>query len=130
MTLADFHGKTVIVQSMGIGCTPCTDQQHRSAKVLPNFSNDQVAYVSLDVVPGQTNSQLLAYANENNFPWTFATNTDNLLRTLIQKFGLSVVNIDSVPMFVISPRGNVSSLYTGGMSESDLTHLVEDQAKN
>jgi len=98
ITLADFRGKTVIVQSMGIGCVPCTEQQHRSAAVLPNFSTDQVAYISLDVVPGQDTAQLMTYANENSFPWTFATNTANLLRTLIQKFGLSVVNIDSVPL--------------------------------
>jgi hypothetical protein len=125
--LADFAGKTVVVESMAIGCAPCYAQQLESKQALAQLSPDRVVYVSLNMLPGTSAAQLKQYADENQFSWMFATDTEQIAPTLQQHFGITILNVDAVPMFFISPRGAVSALHTGGIAAGDLVRLIQGQ---
>jgi hypothetical protein len=124
LRLADFAGKTVVVESMAIGCVPCYVQQLASKQALAQLSDDQVVYVSLNMLPGTSAAQLRQYADENQFSWIFATDTEQISPALKQHFGIHILNVDAVPMFFISPRGKVSALHTGGIVADDLVRLI------
>ena len=125
--LADLAGKTVVVESMAIGCAPCYAQELEAKQALAQLSTDRVVYVSLNMLPGTSAAQLTRYADENQFSWMFATDTEQIAPALQQHFGITILNVDAVPMSFISPRGTVSALQTGGIAAGDLVRLIQGQ---
>src|SRR5579859_7275529 len=113
ITLADYAGKTVVVEGMAAWCGECFYQQTQAAQMLAQIKDDQVVYISLDIDANEASATLVDYANTNNFSWTFTTSNKPLMEGLISQFGRTISNPSSMPIFLISPGGHVSQLYTG-----------------
>lgn len=112
-TLADFAGKTVLVEPMATWCGNCRAQQGYIATAMESLNPDEFVFISLSVGENVSNSVLADYAVRNNFPQLFAVATDDLTRALVDNFGFSVTSPPSTPHFIISPIGTVSALTTG-----------------
>ena len=129
ITLADYAGKTVVVEGMAAWCGTCFYQQTQAAQMMAQLKSDLVVYISLDIDPNEQEATLVEYANTNNFGWTFTKANKPLMEGLISQFGRNISNPDSMPIFFISPSGHVSQLYTGGHTAEQLISLVAQQSK-
>ena len=130
ITLADFAGKTVVVEAMAAWCTNCLAQQKRVAQALPQLINkDQVVYISLGIDPSENPAQILDLANRNNFDWTFTFSNKDLTNALIDQFGRTITNPTSTPSFFISPDGTFSKLHTGIHEPAEIISLIQETAK-
>jgi hypothetical protein len=129
-TLADFAGQTVFVHPMAVWCTNCRASQGVIRdSVIGQLDPQQVVFLSLDIETDLTDTALVAYADQNGFPWTFAVATPQILESLIAEFGRTVVTPPSQPHFIISPNGTVTSLMTGSPSaEERITQLQSAMA--
>ncbi|MBL8132306.1 MAG: hypothetical protein JNL42_10655 [Anaerolineae bacterium] len=112
-TLADFAGKTVYVEPMATWCTNCRAQQNIVRDVRNQLGDAQHVYLSLSVETNITGSDLAAYAQRENYGWTFAVATPDLLNALVAQFGRTITNPPSTPHFIIYPDGAVSGLESG-----------------
>ncbi len=129
ITLADYAGKTVVVEGMAAWCGVCFYQQTQAAQMMAQIKSDQIVYISLDLDANEPYATLVDYATKNNFGWTFATTNKPLMEGLISQFGRTISNPDSMPIFLISPSGHVSQLYTGGHTAEQLISLIAQQSK-
>lgn len=123
-TLADFSGKTVFVEPMATWCTNCRAQLGNVSAAQQNLGDD-VVFVALSVETNITSSDLAAYADANNFGWTFAVMTPELLAELVTAYGRTITNPPSTPHFIIYPDGTTSELSTGVHSADEIIQQVQ-----
>ncbi|NDJ63313.1 MAG: redoxin domain-containing protein [Chloroflexi bacterium] len=119
-TLADFAGRTVSVEPMATWCTNCRAQQQRVRDVVPQFSSDEVVFLSLSVEGNVPDAQLAEYADRAGFNWLFAVATPDMIRALVDEFGRAVTSPPSTPHFYIAPDGSFSALTIGPKSVDQL----------
>ncbi len=127
--LAEFAGKTVVVEAIAVWCTNCLAQQRRVIEALPRLAQDMVVYISLGIDASEDIPLLADYAKKNNFTWTIGISNKDFTNALIAQFGRTITNPPSVPLFIISPSGATSQLYTGAHSPDELLKLVEENSK-
>ncbi len=106
--LADFAGRTVIIETMAIWCTNCKRQQEAVYEGLARLETDAVTYVLLDVDPSETAAALVAYRESNGFDGIYAVAGDEVARALAAEFGDQVLNPPATPMIVIDRNGAVT----------------------
>lgn len=112
-TLADFAGKTVLVHGMATWCAPCHEAQaNLRDNVIPQADENYV-FISLSVESGISDADLLAYAEDDDFDWTFAVLTPEALAALTREFGAGIVTPPVRPHFIIGPTGELSSMMRG-----------------
>jgi len=132
MTLADFSGKTVVVQAVSIWCANCQVQHKESAKALTQLGEAAPVYISLDLDIAHPDDDAQSVANHEDykqFPWIFAITNKTLTRALITEFGYNVLNAPITPIFVINPDGTASDLYTGNRSADEMLTMMQAEFK-
>jgi hypothetical protein len=106
-TIADLAGRLVVIEPMAIWCSNCERQQREAAKALTALEGEDVVYISLDVDPGEAETDLARYAAERDFDWRFVVAGRELSRALAQAFGDQVLSPPSTPKIVLTPGGQV-----------------------
>jgi thiol-disulfide isomerase/thioredoxin len=119
-SLGSFAGKTVYVEPMATWCTTCPIQLDIVRDVHANLDPDRYVFIALSVETDLANPDLATYADQKNWPWTFAVMSPELLQQMSDSYGLSVANPPSTPHFVIDPDGTISDLSTGIHSAQDI----------
>lgn len=127
-TLADFAGKTVFIEPMAVWCTNCRSQQRTINTVIDQLDPNEFVMLSLSIETFVTPEELATYAVNNEFGWTFAVATDDLVTALVNEFGRSVTSPPSVPHFTIAPDGTAGNFATGGESAEEFLSLVRSVA--
>lgn len=123
-TLGDFAGKTVFVEPMATWCTNCRQQLGNVRTARESLSNNNVAFVALSVETNVTAETLAQYAEDNDFGWTFAVATPELLAELVNTFGRTITNPPSTPHFIIRPDGTATALVTGIESSEQIISQI------
>lgn len=123
-TLADFAGKTVYIEPMATWCTNCRAQQQIVREARTQLGDTDFVYLSLSVETTISGSTLAQYAQNENFGWTFAVATPELLGALVAQFGRTISNPPSTPHFIIAPDGTFSALASGQHSQSQLVEAL------
>lgn len=129
ITFANYRGKTLIVEAMAVWCEECFYQQTQSAQALKQLNRDTVVYLSLDIDPSPDTKLLAEYAAKNHFGWTFGSSNKQLMDALVAHFGRAITIPSNMPIFMISPSGKISSLYTGGHTAAQLIQLINEWTK-
>ena len=119
-SLGSFAGKTVYVEPMATWCTNCREQFGVVRDVHAQLDPDRYVFVGLSVETDLASSDLARYVDEQNWPWTFAVMSPDLLQQLSASYGLTIGNPPSTPHFVIDPDGTTSELSTGIHSAQDI----------
>jgi hypothetical protein len=132
-TLADLTnaGKTVVVEAMAVWCTNCLHQASEVAKALSDPSLSGITYVSIDIDSSEDAPKLENYATTHNFSdvnWKFVVSSKELTKALTDQFGRGITYPPNTPIFVISSKGVVSQLYTGGLDSDVLIKTIQSNA--
>ncbi len=98
-------GRLVVIEPMAIWCANCQIQQNEARDALASFDNDDIVYISLDVDPNETESDLARYAGERGYAWYFVVASREVARSLAETFGDQVLSPPSTPKIVIDPDG-------------------------
>lgn len=112
--LADFEGKTVLVETMATWCSNCRTQlgNVKEARTLLGDLDD-VVFVALSVEQNLSDEALATYAQNQGFDWIFAVATPDMIRALTEQFGRTVTSPPATPHFLIQADGSISELSTG-----------------
>ncbi|HVO43053.1 MAG TPA: redoxin family protein [Aggregatilineales bacterium] len=128
VTLADFAGKTVVVEAMAAWCTNCLAQQGQARIALQKPELSSIVYLSLDVDPSEDVAKLVQYEKDHSFPWRFGVSSKALTQALAARFGSQITYVSGIPIFIIGAGGKVSTLYSGGHPADDLAKLILSNA--
>lgn len=118
-TIADFKGKTVILETFAVWCPTCTKQQ-REIKQLHSDIGDEFVSISLDVDPNESEEKVKEHLKRNGFDWLYAIAPPELTKLLMDEFGTVIVNAPSAPVVLISEDGDARLLERGVKSAEKL----------
>ena len=121
--ISDFSDKPVLLESFAVWCPTCTAQQ-KVTKKFHDEVGDSVISISIDTDPNEDESRILEHIEKNGFNWYYAISPVELTRSLIDQFGIGIVNAPSVPMILIC--GDKATMLDSGIkSVSELKKEVE-----
>ena len=122
--ISDFRGKKVLVESFGVWCPVCLAQQKETAK-LKDMVGEDVVLVSVDTDPNEDAAIVKNHAAENNLDWYFAVGGATFTQSLIDEFGLTVVNAPAAPVVLVCEDGATRYLSSGVKPAESLNEEIE-----
>jgi hypothetical protein len=97
--VSDFEGKTVLLESFAVWCPTCLEQQRRIAEL--RTTETEMIHISLDTDPNEDETRVREHLTRYGFDWYFAVAPSGVTRSLIDEFGLGVVNAPSAPVVLV-----------------------------
>ena len=125
-TIADFHDKVVLVETMAVWCPLCTRQQGQIQALHELVGErDDLVSLSLDIDPNENAAILKAHADKNGFGWIYAVAPPEVSHEIGQLYGAQFLNPPATPIFVIDRQGEVHLLPFGHKESTTLHETVQ-----
>jgi thiol-disulfide isomerase/thioredoxin len=124
-TISEFVGKPILLESFAVWCPTCTKQQNEIKRLHKNFVGDSVVSISLDTDQNENMQKVLDHINENDFNWWYAISPSDMTQSLIDEFGVGIINAPSAPVVLICPDGTARQLGSGVKSAESLLAEIE-----
>ena len=121
--LADHQGRPMLIELMATWCASCEEQQNALRRARADLPADTVI-VSLDVDPAGDLGALAGYASERGYDWVFAAASRDLLRALVDAFGVDAINPAASPLVVIDRDGTAWLPPLGHKSAATVVDLL------
>jgi cytochrome oxidase Cu insertion factor (SCO1/SenC/PrrC family) len=121
--ISDFKGKPILLESFAVWCPTCTEQQ-KQIKALHEEVGDQVISISLDTDPNEDFEKVREHIERNGFNWYYAVSPATTTQSLIDEFGLRVVNAPSAPIVFIDENLDAKLLERGVKSAEKLKSII------
>ncbi len=124
-TLAGTGDRVVFVEPMAVWCSSCRQQQETAKEAVAGLDPSGITWVALDVDPNETPEMLARFADDNEFPFTYAIAGVELSRALADAFGAQVLSPPSTPVIVIGTDGTVTLTEFGHKSQARIAELAQ-----
>jgi len=98
--IRDFAGKKILLESFAVWCPVCTKQQN-VFKTMRAGGDDSIVHISIDTDPNEDETIVQRHTADQGFDWIYAISPAQATRSLIDEFGISVVNAPSAPVILI-----------------------------
>ena len=98
--ISDFSDKPVLLESFAVWCPTCTKQQ-QEIKKLHEEVGDSVISISLNTDPNEDETRIKEHIEKNGFDWYYSISPVEFTQTLIDEFGIGIVNAPSAPVVLI-----------------------------
>ncbi|KXA91893.1 hypothetical protein AKJ63_00550 [candidate division MSBL1 archaeon SCGC-AAA259D18] len=72
VSLSDLRGKVVVLDFMATWCPTCRESAEKLGPFYEAHRDNDLVIISVDVTPGETESQLREFKEETDAGWTFA----------------------------------------------------------
>ena len=128
-TLADFSGQTVLVKPMATWCGKCKKNLQGVKEATTQLGEGDYKIIALSVEDKLPDEDLAKYAETEEFDFTFAVASPEMMRALGKKYGQNVLNPSIGSRFTISPEGELSELTTGAIEPGDLVATLDTATK-
>jgi len=122
--ISDFAGQPILVESFAVWCSICLRQQKEMAKLVES-EGEAIIHVSLDTDPNEDLIAVRQHAERHEFSWLFAVAPVELTQSLIEEFGLTVVNAPRAPVILIGEDGSARLLPNGVKTSDELLEEIE-----
>ncbi len=110
--ISDFEGKPILLESFAVWCPTCTQQQ-KLTKDLHDEVGDSIISISIDTDPNEDEARVVKHATDNGFNWYYVVAPVDFTRSLIDQFGIDMVNAPAVPMVLVCDDQNARQLSSG-----------------
>jgi thiol-disulfide isomerase/thioredoxin len=122
--ISDFAGKKVLVESFAVWCPTCTRQQQVIGE-LHDQLGDQVVSISLDTDPNEDVEKVKEHTQRHGFDWIYAVSPRELTQSLIDTFGVGVVNAPSAPVVLVCEDQSFRLMQRGLKDLDELRQEIE-----
>jgi len=106
------YDKPILIESFAVWCPTCTEQQ-KKIRELHEELGDAFISISLDTDPNEDAQKVLEHIQRNDFNWFYAIAPKELTQSLIDEFGIGVVNAPQAPVILIDENKNTRLLKRG-----------------
>ncbi len=97
--ISDFKGQKILLESFAVWCPTCTKQQRVFQELIKE--GDETIHISLDTDPNEDASLVKEHTTQNGFSWRYVITPATMTKSLINEFGISVVNAPSAPVILV-----------------------------
>lgn len=111
--------KPVLLESFAVWCPTCTKQQNEIKKLHEEIGEDVIS-ISLDTDPNEDEKIVSKHITSNGFDWHYAISSPEITNSLIDEFGVNVVNAPQSPVILICQDGSARLLKNGVKTSSEL----------
>lgn len=119
----DFKGEHVLFESFAVWCPTCLKQQNEIKKMRGN-EGENVIHIGLDTDPNENSEKVFSFVRDNEFNWLYAISPIDMTRSLIDEFGLGIVNAPQAPIVHICPDGKAEMLDRGVKTSQELNEAI------
>lgn len=98
--ISDYKGKPVLVESFAVWCPNCKRQQ-QTIQEFHEVVGDNVISVALDTDPNEDEQTVLDHIINNGFEGRYVVSPKDFTQSLIDEFGVGIVNAPSIPMILV-----------------------------
>ena len=127
LTINDYKGKVVLVETLAMWCPTCKKQQVQVQalhEMLGTMGDDLVS-IGLDIDPNEVAADLKTYTEANGFDWIYAVAPADVIREIAQLYGEKFLNPPSAPILIIGRDGQVHPMLFGLKSAEELKNFIE-----
>jgi cytochrome c-type biogenesis protein len=117
LNLTDFRGQVVILDMMSIPCKGCKIVEGALKEIYPEYQ-DEVVFISIDILSDDTDEMLRDYREERDIEWTIARDTDEITRKY---------SVTGIPKIVIINSEGYAT-FESGVTDSETLEKELDEA--
>ncbi len=117
--VSDFKGKPILLESFAVWCPICTKQQYEIKK-LHDILGDSFISISLDTDPNEDAEKVKEHIEKNGFNWYYVISPSEVTQSLIDEFGVDILNAPSTPVVYINENFEVRLLERGVKTTEEL----------
>lgn len=121
-SIGEFQDKKVLIHVFAVWCTSCWLQGEQLKELE---ENDNLVFVSLDADPNEDETILTEYIGRLDFNWRFVNSPPYLTRSLIDEFGVAVVNPPWDPIILVCEDKSARLLGKGVKSAETLREEIK-----
>lgn len=123
------QGKPILIESFAVWCPICLKQQNyiKELHAQQGYSQEELISINLGTDPNEDESQILQYANENDFDWIYSVSPVEMTQSLVAQFGPGIVNAPSAPIIIVCP--DKTSFKVSKNGAKDVEDLQQELAK-
>jgi len=118
-SVQSLNDKPVLMEIFAVWCPTCTKQQKETQKLHEEIG-DEAYSISLDTDQGEDEAFVLAHAQSFGFDWRYSISPVDVTQSLIDSFGLGIINAPQAPIVLICPDGSYRQLDTGVKKVNEL----------
>jgi thiol-disulfide isomerase/thioredoxin len=115
VALADFHGKTVLIDFWATWCAPCRKEMPTFEKLHREFGGKDVVVLTVDADEPEATPAQYMKDEKFTFPVLLAEGTDTVKRWGVSAFPTTIA---------VDAEGRVAAVAVGGRSEAELRELI------
>ena len=125
-TLDQFKGTPIVMETFAVWCPTCTRQQ-KEIKELHELIGDEAISISLDTDPNEDESIVRSHANANGFDWIYSVPPKSFTESLIEEFGVGIVNAPGAPVVLICGDQSMHFLKRGIKPAEELQQEIQER---
>jgi cytochrome c-type biogenesis protein len=111
-SISSYRGKkTLLLDFMSLPCTSCKKIETALISVYPGYKDRDVAFISIDILPTDTDSDLRAHRDAKNITWRVTKAAPGM----IESYGISEIPV----LVVINRNGYITYMEKGILSQDD-----------
>ena len=114
-SIAQFD-KPILIESFAVWCPTCKKQQDEIKKLISE--GDDSIHISINTDPNENEEKVLEHQEKYSYDWRFAVFPAEAIQSLVNEFGVGVVNAPLAPVVLVCPDGS-SRLLDSGVKTSD-----------
>lgn len=120
--LSDFD-KPILLESFAVWCPICKKQQDEIKELIKE--GDVSVHISINTDPNEDEEKVLSHVNKYSYDWIFAVFPASATKSLVDEFGINVINAPSAPIVLVCPDKSSRLLKSGVKKSSELKAEIE-----
>ncbi len=110
------YDKPILLESFAVWCPTCKVQQDQIKKLIED--GDESIHISINTDPNENEENVMDHLGRHGYNWKYAVFPEEATASLIEEFGVGVVNAPGAPIIIICP-GKDGKLLKRGVKTSE-----------
>lgn len=124
-TIEEYTGKTILIESFAVWCPKCKQQQDEMKKLIEEYQDESI-HIAINTDQNEDETKVLEHINKHGYTWKYTVFPTEATNSLIEEFGIGIINAPTTPVILICPNGNTKQLDRGIKTAETLQQEIQN----